>query len=204
MKWVSWLFVLAVAPTFASEIILDRDLVDIEGSIVTLVRTDNSPKKVTLRAQLESYEIKCVERGIVVVEGPHPSCGQYTTQELNCHNRFMTGGACDEPSVWDSYSTRIHNNSCVHEEIQCVQFERIDHGQREEVFTVNFVNLPKLRSGQRETFQLSIRDWAAASTQPRSSFYTGELKRLKTLRKYKVITTDTMRTFTVKKTFLGL
>ncbi len=204
MKWIALIFVLATAPAFANEVVLDRGLVDIEGQVIQLVRTDLSPKKVTLRAQLESYEIKCVERGIVVVDGPHPSCGQYTTQELNCHNRSMTFGTCDEPSTWDSYSTRIHNNSCVHEEIQCVQFDRITHGLKEEFFTVNFINLPKLRPGQRETFQLSIRDWAAASTQPRSSFYTGELKRIKTLKKYKVISKDTMRTFDVKKTFLGL
>lgn len=192
------------APAFADEVVLDRVTVDIEGQVIQLVRTDLSPKQVTLRAQLESYKIKCAERGIVVVDGPHPSCGQYTSEARVCHHPSDDSYTCSNPSAFDRWETTIHNNSCVHEEIQCVRFDRIDHGLKEEVFTVNFVNLPKLRPGQREIFQLSIRDWAAGSRQPRSSFYTGELKRIKTLRKYKVISKDTMRTFDVKKTFLGL
>lgn len=203
MKWIGFVFVIATAPVFANEIVLDRAAVDIEGTVIQLVRTDLSPKKVTLRAQLESYEIKCVERGIVVVEGPHPSCGQYTTETRVCHHPSDESYTCSHPSPFDRWETTIHNNSCVHEEIQCVQFERIDQGEKEELFTVNFIGLPKLRPGERETFQFSIRDWAAGSRQSRSSFYTGELKSLSTLKRYKIISKNTMRTFDVKKTFLG-
>ncbi len=200
-----WCLVFVATAAMAEEVILDQAVIDFKGDAETvLVRTDKTPTTVTLRTQLESYTLTCVERGIVVVDGPHASCGQYTSQVLYCRNFSMDSYSCTDPSPWDGWSTVIHDRSCVHEEIGCVQLDRVSHGLKEEVFTIKFKNLPKLKAQQRDEFKLDIRDWAAGSTVARSSYHYAHLSTKKTLRKYRVSTSNRARHFEVKKTFLGL
>lgn len=187
---------LATAGANGEEVVIDGSAVEIEGDSVILVRTAQSPSSVTLKKTVQTWISKCVKKAIRTVDGPHPSCGQYTVDNVSCHDPAGEDpmGGCRNPSPFDSSYTSIRDHSCVHDEIYCAEFERIYDEPEERVYTVKFTKVARLYGDQRERFEFSVK--IIGEKYP---YVLESLKVLEGLKKYKVL--NYKNQYTVKKTF---
>jgi hypothetical protein len=131
-----------LASSFASgpvELRLDSGDITAPSGDLILVRTANTPKKVTLRIPMELAKTSCVESETRRVFGEDPSCGEVPCQYQN--EDFCTGGR-----DWDS---------CYHDETSCVRTGTGPTYVENVAFKLKFKDRVKLSAGETETYRFS-------------------------------------------------